>query len=374
MEDRKTLALNILASHNEAYELDRCLKSIIIKNLFDEIVIVPTTKDPEVWKVARQYTKKVYHFEWIDDFSAARNFARKKTKSDYIFWCDADDVGSGLFAERAIKMKEYVINSNYDLYFIPYYLYVNDYCEGIASRERIYRRTKFFWDKTIHEQLKTRKKITYANFNGISIEHRPTKDPRVGVLRNLRYLKKEYDNGTMSKDMLYYFARDLHLEKKYDKSIQLFEQIINNQCNNPDVLCHSAYCVSQYYTYNDDGTIKKDTMFQGETFARIALSFSDLYAEAYVILGDIYYAKGDINNAIKFLKIAISKDPHKGNGVKELQFYEEKPAEKLCYIFCQLGEFEQAIWYNRLALKHNKSKRNLDIRASIIKALSEQKI
>ncbi len=34
----------------------------------------------------------VYDFEWIDDFSAARNFSFSKASKDYIMWLDADDI------------------------------------------------------------------------------------------------------------------------------------------------------------------------------------------------------------------------------------------------------------------------------------------
>ena len=58
---------------NEEKILRRCLDSI--KGLMDEIIIVDTGSTDNTRKIAEQYTEKVYDFEWIHDFSAARNFA-----------------------------------------------------------------------------------------------------------------------------------------------------------------------------------------------------------------------------------------------------------------------------------------------------------
>ena len=34
---------------------------------------------------------KVYHFDWVEDFSAARNESFTHATKEWIFWCDADD-------------------------------------------------------------------------------------------------------------------------------------------------------------------------------------------------------------------------------------------------------------------------------------------
>ena len=39
-----------------------------------------------------EYTDKVYDFPWIDDFSAARNYAFSKGTMQYLMWLDADDL------------------------------------------------------------------------------------------------------------------------------------------------------------------------------------------------------------------------------------------------------------------------------------------
>ena len=61
---------------NEERILARCLDSV--KDLVDEIVIVDTRSADATRRIAQTYTDLVYDFTWIDDFSAARNFAFSK--------------------------------------------------------------------------------------------------------------------------------------------------------------------------------------------------------------------------------------------------------------------------------------------------------
>ena len=66
---------------NESKVLRRCLDSVA--HLMDEIIIVDTGSTDNTKKIALEYTDKVYDFEWINDFSAARNFAFSKATKDY---------------------------------------------------------------------------------------------------------------------------------------------------------------------------------------------------------------------------------------------------------------------------------------------------
>ncbi|MDE5995713.1 MAG: glycosyltransferase family 2 protein, partial [Eubacterium sp.] len=75
---------------NEEKVLARCLESI--KNAVDEIIIADTGSTDNTKEIAKKYTDKIYDFEWVDDFSKARNFSFSKASKDYIMWLDADDI------------------------------------------------------------------------------------------------------------------------------------------------------------------------------------------------------------------------------------------------------------------------------------------
>ncbi|MDR3555358.1 MAG: glycosyltransferase [Syntrophobacteraceae bacterium] len=57
----------------------------------DELIVVDTGSADNTKEIAARFTPLVYDFEWIDDFSAARNFAKSKATRSYHLWVDADD-------------------------------------------------------------------------------------------------------------------------------------------------------------------------------------------------------------------------------------------------------------------------------------------
>ena len=67
---------------NEEKHLARCLDTV--RDLMDEIIIVDTGSADRTKEIAARYTDRIYDFAWIDDFSAARNFAFSMAGCDYI--------------------------------------------------------------------------------------------------------------------------------------------------------------------------------------------------------------------------------------------------------------------------------------------------
>ncbi|MGA2936247.1 MAG: glycosyltransferase [Syntrophobacteraceae bacterium] len=57
----------------------------------EEIIVVDTGSRDNTKEIAARFTSKIYDFEWIDDFAAARNFAISKAVRSYQLWVDADD-------------------------------------------------------------------------------------------------------------------------------------------------------------------------------------------------------------------------------------------------------------------------------------------
>jgi hypothetical protein len=85
---RPKLSLAMIVK-NEARCLVRCLRSVT--KIVDEIVIVDTGSTDSTVRIAQEFNATVAHFDWADDFSAARNYALGKTTGDWILVLDADE-------------------------------------------------------------------------------------------------------------------------------------------------------------------------------------------------------------------------------------------------------------------------------------------
>lgn len=83
-----TLSL-VMIVKNEERHLSRCLQSA--KDIVDEMVIVDTGSTDRTKEIAYAFGARVFDFEWISDFSAARNYAIEKSTSDWNLVLDADE-------------------------------------------------------------------------------------------------------------------------------------------------------------------------------------------------------------------------------------------------------------------------------------------
>lgn len=82
-----TLSACVIMRDNET-DIGRCLQSLAAA---DEIIVVDTGSVDRSIEIAKEYTDKIYHFDWIDDFAAAKNFALSKASGDWIVFPDSDE-------------------------------------------------------------------------------------------------------------------------------------------------------------------------------------------------------------------------------------------------------------------------------------------
>ena len=82
------ISVCIIAKNEEKY-IDECLRRLAVYDW--EIIVVDTGSTDRTVEIARKYTPNVFHFDWINDFSAARNFSISKATNDYILVVDCDE-------------------------------------------------------------------------------------------------------------------------------------------------------------------------------------------------------------------------------------------------------------------------------------------
>ncbi len=89
---------------NEEQFLRNCLESV--KGVVDEIVIVDTGSTDNTLNIAREFGAKIVPFQWVEDFSAARNVSLQHATGDWALWLDADEElapNSGKYFRYAIE-------------------------------------------------------------------------------------------------------------------------------------------------------------------------------------------------------------------------------------------------------------------------------
>lgn len=94
-----------------------------LKKFSDEIIIVDTGSDDGTKEWVREHTSssmKLFYFDWVNDFSKARNFSFSLASMDWIFWCDADDRLSDKLIDEMLVRKPDLDQKEYNIYLLQY--------------------------------------------------------------------------------------------------------------------------------------------------------------------------------------------------------------------------------------------------------------
>lgn len=103
------LSLCMIVKDEEA-ALPKCLGSV--KNVVDEMIVLDTGSSDRTCHIAKKYGAQVYHYQWNNDFSAARNEALKYVTGDWILVLDADETLTQKIVphlKEAIQQEEYLL-------------------------------------------------------------------------------------------------------------------------------------------------------------------------------------------------------------------------------------------------------------------------
>lgn len=87
------LSIGMIVKNEEKY-LEQCLTALkpILENVDSELIIADTGSTDNTVEIAKRFTDNVFHFEWIDDFAAARNSTLDKAKGEWYMFIDADEI------------------------------------------------------------------------------------------------------------------------------------------------------------------------------------------------------------------------------------------------------------------------------------------
>lgn len=89
------LSISLLVSNN-IQTIEKCMESIrpLLEQVPSELIIVDTVGEENSdgsLAIAREYADKIVHFEWCDDFAAARNAGLKECQGQWFMFFDDDE-------------------------------------------------------------------------------------------------------------------------------------------------------------------------------------------------------------------------------------------------------------------------------------------
>ncbi|MDE7197449.1 MAG: glycosyltransferase family 2 protein [Lachnospiraceae bacterium] len=136
---------------NEERHIGKCLSPL--KPYPFEIIYVDTGSTDRTKETAADYTDKIYDFKWIDDFSAARNFALEKAACEYVLFLDCDEYLTSLDVE-AVYQAIMAHPKGVGMLLRNNYYKANGTQTNYPDRvERLFSKKQFHYTGVIHEQV-----------------------------------------------------------------------------------------------------------------------------------------------------------------------------------------------------------------------------
>lgn len=257
--DMLPISVCLIAKNEEKY-IGECLSRLA--RFHWEIVVVDTGSTDRTVEIARTYTPCVYHFDWINDFSAAKNYAVQKASYDYILTVDCDEYleSDGINDAFLQKMVQQIspmqagmvhrISPDADLSesrgadtSVPFVH------ESIA---RFFHRGYVHYVGSIHEQL--------AALNGSPLEFIPvpltfyhagystTAIKKEKASRNIAMLEAELQAGNADSYILFQLGQSYFGLSDYEHALPYFEQILSMDVNEKETYIQTmiesyGYCL-----------------------------------------------------------------------------------------------------------------------------------
>lgn len=329
-----------IITKNEDRNLEICLSRLSRFNF--EIIVVDTGSSDNSVEVAKRYTDNVFEFPWIDDFSAARNYAIEKASGEYILTIDTDEFVDEVNEEELYTLIQSHPNDLGKVHLKN--LYVSDGVDMISHEHlnRLFNKRKFFYSGSVHEQITplAGNNLVFSTYIApIYITHTGYKldsdSRKIKAERNLKLLMKEYELRPDDTYLLYQIGKAYFFDQNYNKAVEYFEKAFEYQLDVKRIYVQQLV-ISYAYSMISLKQYKKAVALES-----IYDDFSN-YADYLFVMGLIYMNNARFDDAISSFLKATSIENCSVEGVNSyLAFY------NIGVIYECLGKKDQAIQYYR---------------------------
>ena len=227
------ISVCIIAKNEEKY-IEGCLQHL--KPYGFEIVVADTGSTDRTKEIAEKYADTVVDFEWIDDFSAARNFCAEHATNNWILSLDCDEYLES-FDYKNIRILTQKLPRCVGRFPLKNLVMGNDGIQRytIDTVTRFYNKKRFFWTEPIHEQLvrvEDPTNLEYPCFDmPMEVVHHGyniSGDEMVEKqLRNLRLLGKQLERDPQDPYIWFQIGQSQFVLMNYEKSVDAYEMALS---------------------------------------------------------------------------------------------------------------------------------------------------
>lgn len=303
-----------IIAKNEEKNIEKCIQSLM--PISKEIIVVDTGSTDKTISICNELGAKVFHYNWNDDFSAAKNYALSKATGEWIIFLDADEY---IDVDSISKIKNLIDHSEFNNFNVVAFKMIN------IDKET---------NKTIDEVFKIRMfKNKEVSYEGEIHEHLSCKKGEFNILN----LYKELT--------IYHTGYSSSIAKA--KAKRNLEIMLNNLKNNDEDKRYYAYLSNCYFGLEE----YKNAIKYAKLHIESGIILTGLESTVYKnIIDSLYYIGESKENIEKEILIAIKQFPKSPN------FY-----CTYANFFLDYKQYDKALHNFLLALKYNEVYEDVDI-------------
>ena len=360
---------------NEEKNIERALSWG--KSVMWEQIVVDTGSTDRTVEIARQLGAKVCEFPWIDDFSAAKNYAIEQCTGDWIALLDADEY---MAPEDAKKLPAYIKEMNRrnldGLSTGWQQLDGEGKIFSSGTQVRIFRNlSDIRYRRCIHEQLEstTGRELRLGNaVNELSIFHTGYQgqafEDKKRSGRNRKLILKELEGNPADYEMMGYMGDDYQSDGDTKEAMLWFRRSIEHMpLKLKDYDQRSAVTFTSLLMILAEGENTSEEEMK-QVYEK-AVSLLPQEADFDYVMGQFYAAKGQAPQAIFHLETAIEKLNTYGCNNKALHTAANLLAVYDLLTRCchETGQNEKCMTYGVTYLKYEKF--NMAVLSHILRTL-----
>ena len=346
---------------NEEKNIERAL-SWAKGHAFEQIVVDTGSTDRTV-EIAESMGAKVYHFEWINDFSAAKNYAISFCTGNWIALLDADEWVPECDMPKLMEMlKLFTNDSEYKRYNIIRTSLVNVNDEGkpfhtMTQNRFIRNNCGIEYVGAIHEMLTSRQKAPeLIEATEITILHsgysQSVYKETDKLDRNIEMIRREVKQHPENLEMKAYLADSLDVrpdEESKNESLELYREVADS-----DIIVHSMLGRNAFMKVIANFIVEGD-LHNAEKYVRRAIERLPEYMDFYALKNEILYKTERYTEAWE--SIRTCEKLFEQYGATQPNGLIEKPVKLFTAMYLtavQLNDAQNAVKYATLALKEDK--------------------
>lgn len=268
-----------------------------------EIVVTDTGSTDRSVEIARKYADKTAVFPWIDDFSAAKNFAIAQASNDLVLILDCDEYLMDIDMDAVLKLAA-AHPDDIGCICLRNHTFINEK-DTISSclLNRFFDRRVYHYVGAVHEQTRRIDGRPVPPFYNLplTVDHHgynlSEEEAKIKATRYLNILLKELEKEPDSAYLLFQIGQAYFLEDDVHNALEYYARAIGS----PTLDFAEEYVLHLLLGY---GNCLLDTGREQEALRMkdVESVLSD-YSDYYCLMGRIYYAnKEPLQAMMSFIK------------------------------------------------------------------------